>query len=70
MKWGSLALRFLFPVFAALLGLSATTSAQYRASIQGVVTDPNGGVVSGAQVTLRNLETGQNLVAVTNDGGI
>src|SRR6266567_3352425 len=46
------------------------TYAQYRASIQGVVTDPQGGVVSGATLTLTNLETNQTLTATTNENGI
>jgi len=44
--------------------------AQYRASIQGVVTDPQGGVVSGVTVSLTNLETNQTLTATTNENGI
>ena len=44
--------------------------AQYRASIQGVVTDPSGAVVSGVTVTLKNLDTNQTLTATTNDSGI
>jgi carboxypeptidase family protein len=44
--------------------------AQYRASIQGVVTDSQGGAVSGATVTLTNLETNQTLTATTDDNGI
>lgn len=44
--------------------------AQYRASIQGVVTDPDGAVVSGATLTLTNLETNGKLTATTSDSGI
>src|SRR5882672_4600113 len=44
--------------------------AQYRASIQGVVTDPDGAVVSGATLTLTNLDTNQKLVATTDESGI
>jgi len=44
--------------------------AQYRASIQGVVTDPTGAVVSGATLTLTNLETNQKLIATSDDNGI
>ena len=50
--------------------LVAAAHAQYRASIQGVVTDPQGAVVSGATVTLKNLETNQTVTAETNDNGI
>src|SRR5712691_8820904 len=46
------------------------TYAQYRASIQGVVTDPDGAAVSGATLTLTNLETNQTLTATTNESGI
>src|SRR6266699_5081423 len=59
---------FLTLAGAALFALSA--HAQYRASIQGVVTDPQGAVVSGATVTLKNLETNQTLTTSTNDNGI
>jgi Carboxypeptidase regulatory-like domain len=44
--------------------------AQYRASIQGVVTDPQGELVSGATVALTNHETGQILTTTTNENGI
>jgi hypothetical protein len=47
-----------------------SANAQYRASIQGVVTDSQGAAVSGATVTLKNLETNQTLTATTDDSGI
>ncbi|MHB8500051.1 MAG: TonB-dependent receptor [Candidatus Acidiferrales bacterium] len=47
-----------------------SAEAQYRASIQGVVTDSQGSAVSGATVTLKNLETSETLVATTDDSGI
>src|SRR6266567_5618550 len=54
-----------------ILSLCAVPAyAQYRASIQGVVTDPQGGVVSGVTVSLTNLETNQTLTATTNENGI
>src|SRR5271163_5023635 len=46
------------------------TYGQYRASIQGVVTDPQGDAVSGATVTLKNLDTNQTLTATTDASGI
>src|SRR6266571_133392 len=46
------------------------TYAQYRASIQGVVTDPDGATVSGATLTLTNLGTNQKLTATTDENGI
>jgi len=54
-----------------ILSLCAVcTYAQYRASIQGVVTDPTGAVVSGVTLTLTNLDTNQKLTATTDDNGI
>src|SRR6266478_3512527 len=53
-----------------LLFCALPTYAQYRASIQGVVTDPDGAAVSGATLTLTNLETNQTLTATTNESGI
>ncbi len=44
-------------------------SAQYRASLQGTVTDPQGGVVPGATVTLTDKETNRTLETVTNETG-
>lgn len=57
-----------FPICA--LFLVASAHAQYRASIQGVVTDPQGATVSGATVTLTNHETNQTQTTTTNDAGI
>jgi hypothetical protein len=43
--------------------------AQYRASIQGVVTDPQGAVVAGATVTLTDKETNKVLTSTTAGSG-
>jgi len=57
-------------VLAVCLLISQGVSAQFRGSIQGVVTDPQGAVVSGAKVTLTNLETNQSQTAESNENGI
>jgi hypothetical protein len=57
-------------MLACLALILCSAHAQYRASIQGVVTDPQGELVSGATVTLTNHETGQVLTTTTNDSGI
>src|SRR5215510_3198346 len=58
-------------VFAlCALFLTVSVRAQYRASIQGTVTDTQGAVVSGATVTLLNEETGQTYKATSGDDGI
>jgi len=51
------------------LGLAATSKAQFRASVQGTVTDANGATVQGANVTLTNRETGRAQQVQTSDGG-
>ena len=53
---------------AALLAVAA--HAQYRAGIQGVVTDVNGGVVPGATVTLTSNETNFSFSAKSSDSGV
>ena len=61
---------FKFIGFAAITAILAITgNAQFRAGVQGVVTDNAGGVVSGATVTLTNKETNQSQKTQTSDGG-
>jgi hypothetical protein len=50
-------------------GLVSRVQAQDVASMTGVVTDPSGGVVSGAQVELKNDTTGVSYKATTNSVG-
>src|SRR6266404_981152 len=57
-------------VFACAAIFAGSAHAQYRASIQGVVTDPDGAAVTGVTVTLTNLETNQKLTATTDQNGI
>src|ERR1700676_1354315 len=66
----SLMIARIFLFFALLLGFSSACFAQYRASIQGVVTDPTGGVVSGATLKLTNLDTNQELTATSDEAGV
>jgi carboxypeptidase family protein/TonB-dependent receptor-like protein len=57
---------------ACILLVSAFASAaqaQFRSAIEGAVTDPSGGIVSEAQVTLVNTETGVSQTAKTNSTG-
>lgn len=54
----------------ALITLFSTIGfAQFRAGVQGVVTDTAGGTVNGATVTLTNKETNDTQTATTNDDG-
>ena len=69
MKMGNLFLRGVM-LLAGFAVLVSGASAQYRASIQGVVTDPQGAAVGGATVTLQNEETNAVLTSTTNDEGV
>jgi len=60
--------RYLF--FVVVLLSAATVHAQYRASIQGVVTDAGGAVVPSATVTLKSQETNRDLQTTTNEAGV
>jgi len=55
---------------AGLLFTATISHAQYRASIQGVVTDQQGAVVPDAKCSLKNLETGLLQSAATDEKGI
>src|SRR5882724_7968468 len=63
---------FLRGVCVAVLAIGALTpkaEAQVSASISGLVTDPSGGVVAGAQVSIKNAETGWIRQTVTDVAG-
>jgi hypothetical protein len=51
--------------------LSATIAfSQFRASVQGTVTDPNGSTVPAATVTITSLETNIQRVVTTSNAGV
>lgn len=54
---------------ALMLGLAATTNAQFRAGVQGSVTDPQGAAVPGATMTLTNKETNRTQQTTSSDEG-
>ena len=63
--------RMLLGLFLSAGGGLAPLAAQVgtEASIVGVVTDASGAVVPGAQITVKNLETGLQKTAVTDEFG-
>jgi hypothetical protein len=56
-------------LFAATIFVSPSARAQVSACLSGTVTDQSGSVVSGAEVTLTNLETSATRAATTGPGG-
>ncbi len=46
-----------------------TANAQFRAGVQGTVSDSSGALVPGANVVLKNTETGKTQEATSNDEG-
>jgi hypothetical protein len=53
-----------------VLLLSPALHAQFRTSIQGVVTDPSGAVIPGATLTLTNDGTGEKIVRTSDASGV
>ena len=52
-----------------LLCAVITTSAQFRAGVQGTISDSSGALVTGAKVVLKDTETGKTQDATSNDEG-
>jgi hypothetical protein len=65
--------KIIFRVFLSLVCLGVllpAASAQYRASLRGTVTDPQGNAVSDATATLTNTDTSATLVSTSSDTGL
>jgi hypothetical protein len=54
----------------ATLAFTSAAHAQYRTSIQGVVTDPDGAVVPGARLTLKDAATNATIVRTSDSAGV
>lgn len=60
---------FLGLTIVLLAGAAATFAQEFRGSITGNVTDPNGSVVAGATVTVKNNQTNVTQTVNANDSG-
>ncbi len=69
MKHAKLVVRVLLLIFGIALS-TVSVEAQFRASLRGTVTDPQGEVISGAKVTLVNRDTNATQVVTTDGNGI
>jgi hypothetical protein len=61
--------RFFLLVICTTL-LTGILQAQFRGSLRGTVTDPQGAAVSGAKVTLLNTDTNFSLVSISDANGL
>jgi Carboxypeptidase regulatory-like domain len=57
-------------ILLLLVFFALPAQAQYRTSIQGTVTDPQGAVIPGATLTLKNQSTNETVVRKSNEVGI
>jgi hypothetical protein len=69
MRRPSLAVRVVL-LIVSIIASTALVQAQYRTSIQGVVTDATGAVVPGATLTLTNPATGAKIVRTSDETGV
>jgi hypothetical protein len=66
---GKLLCTFVLAIAAFFVSV-APAFAQFRTSIQGVVTDPQDAVIPGATLTLKDLSNNQTQVRTSNDAGV
>jgi len=68
MRLSKLFIRILIMTVCAVFA-STVAQAQFRAGVQGTVTDSTGAVIKGAKITVTSQETGVSQGATTNDDG-
>ncbi len=59
----------IFAVLMTMMCFSAAFAQEFRGTINGIVTDPNGAIVAGATVTVQNTETNISSTVTSNDEG-
>jgi hypothetical protein len=69
MKRKSIAKETFFGVLALLTLMSAGFAQEFRGTISGTITDPNGSVVPGARITVKHTATNVTTNATTNESG-
>jgi len=57
-------------LLACVLAGAAVSAQEVRASLSGIVTDPSGAPIPGAQVTVTNIAKNTKIATTTNDGGL
>src|SRR5215471_12992336 len=56
-------------VVLLLIVITAASAQEFRGALKGTITDPNGAVVPGATVTVRNVGTNLEATVTTNQDG-
>ncbi len=49
--------------------ISTASGQEFRGTVTGTITDPNGAIVAGASITVRNVATNISTTVTTNDSG-
>jgi hypothetical protein len=70
MSSSSSSFRGVLCLIACIVLSSMSAHAQFRGSLRGTVTDPQGAAIRGVKVTLVNTDTNQSQVATSDDNGI
>ena len=52
-----------------VFGFAIVANAQFKASLQGTISDPNGAAIAGATAVLTNVETNKSVQTVSSDNG-
>ncbi|HEU0121998.1 MAG TPA: carboxypeptidase regulatory-like domain-containing protein, partial [Bryobacteraceae bacterium] len=61
---------FLHALLACLVAGATLSAQEVRASLSGIVSDPSGAPIPGAQVTVTNIAKNTKIVTETNDSGL
>lgn len=69
MKKVQLRLWFVFGIILLLSSFTTVFGQEYRGTITGAVTDPQGSIVPAATVTLQNVETNISSMVSSNEDG-
>jgi protocatechuate 3,4-dioxygenase beta subunit len=69
MKWSSLKRSLPVLLTVSLIVTNYAWGQLGASTIRGTITDPSGAAVSGASITLTNLETNQSRTQTTNSSG-
>ena len=62
-------MRIFFLLLFSTLFLSAALSAQSVTSLSGITQDPSGGIIPGVSISLTQIDTGAERVAVSDSQG-